>query len=66
MKQDRNAYCDFNEHGYCKVCGDTRNSQPDPQQLIKDFHFNGKWPANTWFQQRRLQLAVRDASKGNT
>ena len=56
MKHDRNAYCDFNEQGYCKVCGDTRK---DPN--LNNFHLNGKWPTNTWFQQRRLQLAIRDA-----
>lgn len=47
---------DFNEQGYCKDCGLRR---PEPPQ--ESFHpLNGEWPRNTWFQQRRKLVALKE------
>lgn len=51
MKESK-AYCIFNEQGYCKTCGQTQ----DP----KEPELNGKWPTNTWFQNRRKLVLARE------
>ena len=54
MNEDKTAYCVYNEQGYCKTCG--RTKPPELASL-------GAWPTNTWFQNRRKQVALNELSK---
>ena len=60
MNKDHNAYCcDFNEQGYCKTCGATRDSDSDEPRTVEPFHLNGNWPSATWFQRRKAHVALK-------
>jgi hypothetical protein len=56
MEQDNSAYCDFNEQGYCKICGEVRKPLAATQLY-------GKWPINTWFQKRLAEVRYAELSK---
>ena len=56
MEQDNSAYCDFNEQGYCKICGEVRK----PVAAEKLY---GRWPVNTWFQKRLAEVRYAAVSK---
>lgn len=53
----------FNEHGYCRECGEfaAAGITTEPK-IVEPFHLNGKWPTNTWFQQRRKLIALKELS----
>lgn len=54
------ACVDWNEQGYCRECGNfnpTESTYEPP--FVEPCHLQPAWPRNTWFQNRRLKLALK-------